>query len=66
MKVYEYEGKTEEELILKALNELNVKDDELLYSSKEEVSGLLKKTQFNSNKVQLQQPTNLINQTFSP
>lgn len=43
MKVYEYEGKTEEELILKALNELNVKDDELLYSSKEEVSGLLKK-----------------------
>ncbi len=43
MKVYEYEGKTEEELILKALNELNVKDDELLYSSKEESTGLLKK-----------------------
>jgi spoIIIJ-associated protein len=43
MKVYEYEGKTEEELILKALNELDVKDDELVYSSREETSGLLKK-----------------------
>ncbi len=43
MKVYEYEGKNLEELVLKALNELNVKDDELLYSSKEEVIGLLKK-----------------------
>lgn len=43
MKVYEYEGKTVEELLLKALNELDVKDDELIYSSKEEVSGLLKK-----------------------
>lgn len=43
MKVYEYEGKTTEELLLKALNELDVKDDELIYSSKEEVSGLLKK-----------------------
>lgn len=43
MKVYEYEGKTEEELILKALNELDVKDDELIYVTKEEVSGLLKK-----------------------
>lgn len=43
MKVYEYEGKTEEELVLKALNELDVKDDELVYTSKEEVTGLLKK-----------------------
>lgn len=43
MKVYEYEGKTEEELVLKALNELDVKDDELIYTSKEEVTGLLKK-----------------------
>lgn len=43
MKVYEYEGKNEEELILKALKELNVKDDELIYISKEEVTGLLKK-----------------------
>lgn len=43
MRVYEYEGKTEEELVLKALNELDVKDDELLYTSKEEVTGLLKK-----------------------
>lgn len=43
MKVYKYEGKTEEELILKALNELDVKDDELIYTAKEEVTGLLKK-----------------------
>lgn len=43
MKVYEYEGKTEEELVLKALKELDVKDDELIYISKEEVIGLLKK-----------------------
>lgn len=43
MKIYNYEGKNEEELILKALNELDVKDDELIYTSKEEVSGLLKK-----------------------
>lgn len=43
MKVYEYEGKTEEELVLKALKELDVKDDELIYISKEEVTGLLKK-----------------------
>lgn len=43
MRVYEYEGKTEEELILKALNELDVKDDELIYTSKEGVTGLLKK-----------------------
>lgn len=43
MKLYKYEGKTEEELVLKALNELDVKDDELIYTSKEEVTGLLKK-----------------------
>lgn len=43
MKIYEYEGKNEEELVLKALNELDVKDDELVYSTKEETFGLLKK-----------------------
>ena len=43
MKKYVYEGKTEEELILQALKELDVKEDELLYVTKEEVSGLLKK-----------------------
>lgn len=43
MQIYEYEGKTVEELLLKALNELDVKDDELIYSSKEESVGLLKK-----------------------
>lgn len=43
MKIYNYEGKSEEELVLKALNELDVKDDELIYTSKEEISGLLKK-----------------------
>ncbi len=43
MKIYEYEGKTEEEVILKALNELNVKEDELIYKTKEEITGLLKK-----------------------
>ena len=43
MKTYLYEGKNEEELILTALKELDVKEDELLYLTKEEVSGLLKK-----------------------
>ncbi|MBP3634847.1 MAG: KH domain-containing protein [Bacilli bacterium] len=43
MKPYVYEGKTEEELILKALNELEVKEDELFFVTKEEVAGLLKK-----------------------
>lgn len=43
MKTYIYEGKNEEELILTALKELDVKEDELLYVTKEETSGLLKK-----------------------
>lgn len=43
MKTYIYEGKNEEELILIALKELDVKEDELLYVTKEETSGLLKK-----------------------
>ena len=43
MKEYLYEGKNEEELILKMLNELRVKEDEILYVKKEETVGLLKK-----------------------
>ena len=43
MKEYLYEGKNEEELILKMLNELGVKEDEILYVTKEETVGLLKK-----------------------
>ena len=46
MKKYIYEAKTEEEAILNALNELNVKDDELIYNTKEETSGLLKKKKY--------------------
>lgn len=43
MEIYVYEGKTEEELILEALKELNVKEDEMIYTTSEETSGLLKK-----------------------
>ena len=43
MKEYLYEGKNEEELILKMLNELGVKEDEILYVTKEETVGLLTK-----------------------
>lgn len=43
MKIYEYEGKNAEELLLNALKELDVKDDELIHFEKEEKVGLLKK-----------------------
>lgn len=46
MKVYSFEGKNIEQLILKAIKELNVKDDELIYKTKEESSGLLKKKKY--------------------
>jgi len=46
MEKYIYEAKTEEEVILTALNELNVKEDELLYNMKEETTGLLKKKKY--------------------
>ena len=46
MEKYVFEAKTEEELILNALNELNVKEDELLYTTREETSGLLKKKKY--------------------
>ena len=51
MEKYVFDGKTEEEVILKALNELNVKEDELLYTINEEVSGLLKKKKYIMNVV---------------
>ena len=43
MEKYVYEAKTEEEVILNALKELDVKEDELIYIMKEETSGLLKR-----------------------
>ena len=46
IKKYIYEAKTEEEVILNALNELNVKEDELIYTMKEETTGLLKKKKY--------------------
>ena len=46
MEKHIYEAKTEEEVILNALNDLNVKEDELLYIMKEETVGLLKKKKY--------------------
>ena len=46
MEKHIYEAKTEEEVILNSLKDLNVKEDELLYTIKEETSGLLKKKKF--------------------
>lgn len=46
MKKYLFEGKSEDEVILKALKELNVKEDEMIYVINEEVSGLLKKKKY--------------------
>ena len=46
MKIYTYEGKNLEELTLQALNELNVKEEEMLTSVKEETVGLLKKKKY--------------------
>lgn len=46
MKIYTYEGKNLEELTLQALKELNVKEDEMLTSVKEETVGLLKKKKY--------------------
>lgn len=46
MEKHIYEAKTEEEVILNALNDLNVKEDELLYKVNEETSGLLKKKKY--------------------
>ena len=43
MKNYVYEGKNLEELTLQALKELDVKEDEMITTTKEETVGLLKK-----------------------
>ena len=51
MKNYIFEGRTEEEVILKSLKELNVKEDEMIYSIKEETYGLLKKKKYTMNVV---------------
>lgn len=51
MKNYKFEGKTEEEVILTALKELNVKEDEMFYTVEEEKSGLLKKKKYVMNVV---------------
>lgn len=49
MKNYKFEGKTEEEVILTALKELDVKEDEMFYNVEEEKSGLLKKKKYVMN-----------------
>ena len=46
MEKYIFEAKTEEEVILKALNELGCKEEEMLKDIKEETSGLLKKKKY--------------------
>ena len=51
MEVFKYEGKNQEELILQALKELNVKEDEMLTSVTEETVGLLKKKKYTLNVV---------------
>ena len=49
MKTYVFEGKNVEELTLQALKELNVKEDEMITSVKEETVGLLKKKKYTLN-----------------
>ena len=49
MEKYVFEAKSEEEVILKALNELGVKEDEMFYNVVEEKSGLLKKKKYSMN-----------------
>ncbi len=51
MKIYNFEGKTEEQVIFDALKELNVKEDEMIKEIKEEEKGLLKKKKYNLNVV---------------
>ena len=51
MKIYTFEGKTEEQVIFDALKELNVKEDEMIKEIKEEEKGLLKKKKYNLNVV---------------
>ncbi len=49
MKNYVYEGKNLEELTLQALKELDVKEDEMITTTKEETVGLLKKKKYTLN-----------------
>ena len=49
MKNYTFEGKNLEELTLQALKELDVKEDEMITSTKEETVGLLKKKKYTLN-----------------
>lgn len=49
MEKYIFEGKSEEEVILNSLKELNVKEEEMIYSIKEETYGLLKKKKYIMN-----------------
>lgn len=51
MKVYNFEGKNEEELTLQALKELNVKEDEMITTVEEETVGLLRKKKYKLNVV---------------
>ena len=46
MKTYKFEGKNVEELTLQALKELDVKEEEMITSVKEETVGLLKKKKY--------------------
>jgi Predicted RNA-binding protein len=49
MKNYTFEGKNIEELTLQALKELDVKEDEMIITTKEETVGLLKKKKYTLN-----------------
>lgn len=46
MNKYVFEGKSEEEVILIALKELNVKEEEMIYNICEEKNGILKKKKY--------------------
>lgn len=49
MKTYTFEGKNLEELTLQAIKELNVQENEMITSVKEETVGLLKKKKYTLN-----------------
>ncbi len=49
MEKYVFEAKTEEEVVLNALKELNVKEEEMFYNITEEKVGLLKKKKYIMN-----------------
>lgn len=49
MKTYTFEGKNLEELTLQAIKELNVQENEMITTVKEETTGLLKKKKYTLN-----------------